>query len=167
MILSADLVSALSDMAQTVADAGGAVFVPALSGLGAPHWDESATATITGMTHGIAPAHLARAACDAIAQQLADVFEAMDWDMSHKIAGLKADGGASANRFLMQLQADILGRPVQRSDVEEVGALDVASMALGAKFGPQQATEFIPVLPAVARERQRGNWTRAVIKTRA
>lgn len=167
MILSADLVSALSDMAQTVADAGGAVFVPALAGLGAPHWDDSATATITGMTHGIAPAHLARAACDAIAQQLADVFEAMDWDMSHKIAGLKADGGASANRFLMQLQADILGRPVQRSDVEEVGALDVASMALGAKFGPQQATEFIPVLPAVARERQRGNWTRAVIKTRA
>jgi glycerol kinase len=166
-ILRAESVQALSDTAQTVPDAGGAVFVPALAGLGAPHWDDRATGTITGMTHGTTPAHLARAAFDAIAHQIADVFEAMERDMNHKIAGLRADGGASSNEFLMQIQADLLGRPVQRSDVEEVGALGVASMALGAQFRPQEVTEFVPVLPAVAREQQRDKWVRALIKTRA
>jgi glycerol kinase len=166
-ILGAPSVQALSDMAQTVPDTGGAVFVPALAGLGAPHWDDRATGTITGMTHGTTPAHLARAAFEAIAHQIADVFAAMERDMTHRIAGLKADGGAASNGFLMQIQADILGRPLLRSDVEEVGAMGVAAMALGAQFGPQEVTEFVPVLPEVAREQQREIWAHALIKTRA
>ena len=122
-------VAELSDLAQTVPDSSGVVFVPALAGLGAPHWEDRATGTVTGMTHGTLPAHLARATFEAIACQIADVFNAMERDMGQPLAELSADGGASANPFLMQLQANILGRPVLQSPVEEVGALGAAGMA--------------------------------------
>ena len=122
-------VPALSDLAQTVPDSGGVVFVPALAGLGAPHWDDSATGTLTGMTHGTTSAHLARATFEAIACQIADVFTAMEADMGQLLSNLQADGGASANRFLMQLQANVLNRPVLPSPIEEVGALGAAAMA--------------------------------------
>ncbi len=121
--------AALSDLAQTVGDSGGVSFVPALAGLGAPHWDDHATGTVTGMSHASRPAHLARASFDAIALQIADVFEAMEQDTGHRLEALRADGGASSNDFLMQLQADVLGRPVIRAEVEEVGALGAAAMA--------------------------------------
>ena len=124
--------ASLSDLAQTVPDSGGVVFIPALAGLGAPHWDDTATGTITGMTHGTTRAHLARATFEAIALQIADVFTAMEADIGHPLAALRADGGASGNGFLMQLQADILDRVVQTVDVEEVGALGVAAMAFAA-----------------------------------
>lgn len=166
-VLGLGSAQALSDLAQTVDDTGGAVFVPALAGLGAPYWDDSATGTITGMTHGTTPAHLARAALEAIAHQIADVFEAMELDIGSAISGLKADGGASSNGFLMQIQADVLGRTVQRNDVEEVGALGVASMALGKDFAARGLTEFSPILSATGRAAQRKHWTRAVTKTRA
>ena len=122
-------VSALSDLAQTVPDTGGVVFVPALAGLGAPFWDDAARGIISGLSHASRPGHLARAAFEAIAHQVADVFEAMEHDLGHQLAGLSADGGASRNDFLMQLQADLLSRPLNRSSIAEIGALGVASMA--------------------------------------
>ncbi len=166
-ILGLGSAQALSDLAKTVADAGGAVFVPALAGLGAPYWDDRATGTITGMTHATKPAHLARATLEAIAHQIADVFDAMELDIGGEISGLKADGGAASNGFLMQIQADILGRSVARNDVEEVGALGVASMAMGKDFAARHVAEFSPVLPADMRARARDSWARALIKARA
>ncbi len=131
-ILGLASAAALSELAQTVPDSGGVVFVPALAGLGAPHWDDMATGTITGMTHGTTRAHLARATFEAIALQIADVFTAMEQDIGHPLSGLRADGGASGNAFLMQLQADLLERTVQTVEVEEVGALGAAAMAFAA-----------------------------------
>lgn len=121
---------ALSDLAQTVPDSGGVTFVPALAGLGAPHWNDDATGTISGMTLATTPAHVARATLEAIALQILDVFAAMEKDIGKPLAGLLADGGASSNDFLMQLQADLLDRPVSRSDQAEVGAIGAAAMAL-------------------------------------
>ena len=136
-------VQALSDLAQTVPDSGGVAFVPALAGLGAPYWDDHATGMVTGMTHGTTSAHLARATFEAITLQIADVLAAMERDMGHSLAILRADGGASANLFLMQLQADVLGRPVLQSPVEEVGALGAAAMAF-AHLGHEMPLEQSP-----------------------
>jgi glycerol kinase len=166
-LLGVASVQALSDMAQTVADSGGVFFVPALAGLGAPHWDDHATGTITGMTHGTTPSHLARAAFDAIAHQISDVVEAMEMDIGHDISELRADGGASGNAFLMQIQADLLGCRVQRLEVEEIGALGVASMAIASVFPSQKISFFDPVLSVQARATARKNWARSLIKTRA
>jgi glycerol kinase len=136
-------VSALSDLAQTVPDTGGVAFVPALAGLGAPFWDDAARGIISGLSHGSSPGHLARAAFEAIAHQVADVFEAMEHDLGHRLGGLSTDGGASRNDFLMQLQADLLGRPLNRSSIAEIGAFGVASMAalsLGTPFKTHSST---------------------------
>lgn len=121
--------AALSDLAQSVPDSGKVVFVPALAGLGAPHWTDDATGTISGMTHATTPAHIARATMEAVTLQIADVFEAMQQDTGLNLSGLMADGGASTNDFLMQLQADVLDRPVLRGDQPEVGALGAVAMA--------------------------------------
>ena len=157
---------ALSDLAQTVPDAGGVSFVPALAGLGAPHWNDAARGTLTGMSHATGPAHLARATFDAIAQQIADVFEAMQADIGHPLAVLSADGGASGNAFLMQLQADLIGRPVQVAALEEVGAIGVAAMAMAALGHvlplPAPKSPFAPRLPAAERNRLRRAWAHAV-----
>ena len=131
--------AALSDLAQTVPDSGGVSFVPALVGLGAPHWNDHATT----------PAHLARATFEAIALQVADVFTAMEADSADPLQEILADGGASSNDFLILLQADILTRPVQRAAVEEIGALGVAAMAFAAMGHPMtpiqtQPTRFTP-----------------------
>ncbi len=162
---------ALSDLAQTVDDAGGVSFVPALSGLGAPHWDERATGTVQGMTHATTPAHLARAAFEAIALQIVDVFEAMQADIGQRLDALSADGGASANPFLMQLQADLLDRPVDRAQVEEVGALGAAAMAFAA-VGTEVAwarasTRFDPTMPAATRATIRDTWAEAIRHVKA
>lgn len=121
---------ALSGLAQTVADSGGVTFVPALAGLGAPHWDDNVSGTIAGMTLATTRAHVARATLDAITLQVADVFGAMERDIGGRLQGLLADGGATSNDFLMQLQSDVLDRPVTRSGQAEVGAIGVAAMAL-------------------------------------
>lgn len=159
--------AALSTLAQTVPDSGGVAFVPALAGLGAPWWDDAATGTITGMTHATTPAHLARATFDAICHQIADVLTAMEADIAAPLTTLSADGGASANPFLMQLQADILQRPVLQSAVQEVGALGAAAMAL---------SHLHPVTPAAPRRFDptphdpapaRALWSHALRQTRA
>jgi glycerol kinase len=121
---------ALSELAETVEDTGGVTFVPALAGLGAPHWNDQVSGTISGMTLATTRAHIARATLEAIVLQIADVFVAMEKDIDLPLQGLLADGGASANDLLMQLQADVLDRPVTRSGQAEVGAIGVAVMAL-------------------------------------
>ena len=143
--------AALSELAQTVDSANGVTFVPALSGLGAPHWNDRATGTISGMTHGTRPAHLARATFEAIAMQIADVFDAMQADIANPLVSLRADGGAAANPFLMQLQADLIGCPVDCAEVKEIGALGVAAMAFSALgVSPQLPVDvkrFSPRMP--------------------
>lgn len=158
--------AALSALAQTVPDAGGVTFVPALAGLGAPHWHDGARGTIGGMTHGSGPAHLARATLDAIAHQIADVFEAMQADIGQPLESLSADGGASGNAFLMQIQADLIDRPVRSARVEEIGAFGVAGMALAAMGYadlPRAESEiFTPRMAPVDREVERQRWAGAI-----
>ena len=103
--------------------------VPAFTGLGAPYWDRSASGILTGLTAGTTPAHVARAALEAVAHQVVDVVEAVESDGEVRIDLLKVDGGATASRLLMQLQADLLGRPVHVADVPEASALGAALLA--------------------------------------
>ncbi|MFI6907518.1 FGGY family carbohydrate kinase [Nonomuraea sp. NPDC050394] len=112
-------------VARTVPDSGGVVFVPALTGLGAPHWNPEARGLITGITRGTTRAHLVRATLEAIAFEVRDVVEVM----GGPVAGLKADGGASGNDLLMQVQADQLGVPVERPVIQETTALGAAFLA--------------------------------------
>jgi glycerol kinase len=116
-------------LAASVPDTGDVVFVPALTGLGAPHWDPYARGTIVGITRGTTAAHLARATLEAIAFQTRDVVEAMRGDAGLAIHELKADGGASADDLLMQLQADVLGVPVLRPRIGETTGLGAAYLA--------------------------------------
>ena len=114
-------------LARSVLDTGGVVFVPALTGLGSPWWDPAARGLIAGLTRGTTRAHLVRAALEAIAHQVADVVEAIP----DSPAVLRADGGASANGFLMQLQADLLGLRIEVAADTETTALGAASLAAG------------------------------------
>jgi glycerol kinase len=162
-------VAELSDLAQTLPDAGGVTFVPALAGLGAPHWNDAARGMITGMTHATTRAHLARATFEAICLQIADVLTAMQADIGHPLQALRADGGASGNPFLMQMQADILQCPVLQSPVEEVGALGVAAMALthwnlGRPADPAPPRVFQPVMSAEQAAALRAGWTAALAR---
>ncbi|MEV8631781.1 glycerol kinase GlpK [Streptosporangium sp. NPDC051023] len=116
-------------LARTVPDSGGVVFVPALTGLGAPHWDPDARGTILGITRGTTGAHLARATLEAIAFEVRDVVEVMTGTAGLRVPALKADGGASGNDLLMQIQADQLGAPVERPAVQETTALGAAFLA--------------------------------------
>ena len=103
----------------------GVIFVPALAGLGAPHWDPDARGLVCGITRGTTRAHLVRAALEAIAHQVADVLDVLPLDVDV----LRADGGASANRFLMQFQADLSGCPVEVAADAEATALGAAALA--------------------------------------
>jgi len=116
-------------LAATVPDCGGVYLVPAFAGLGAPHWDQYARGTITGLTRGTTAAHLARAALEGIAFQVADVLEVMKQDSGIAMNGLRVDGGACANNLLMQFQADVLQVPVVRPKVIETTALGAAYLA--------------------------------------
>jgi glycerol kinase len=104
-------------------------FVPALTGLGSPHWDPKARGTIVGLTRGSGPAHLARAALESIAYQTADAVRAIEDACGLELTELRADGGATANRWLMQFQADILGVPVLVPEISETTALGAAYLA--------------------------------------
>jgi glycerol kinase len=116
-------------LAASVPDTGGVYMVPAFAGLGAPHWDQYARGTITGVTRGTTSAHFARAALESIAFQVADILTLMQHDSGVQIKELRVDGGASANNLLMQFQADLLGVPVVRPKVTETTALGAAYLA--------------------------------------
>lgn len=126
--------SITEQMAQSVPDNGGVYFVPALTGLGAPYWDQYARGTIIGITRGTTAAHLTRAALEGIGYQVNDVLTAMENDINEKPKEIRVDGGAISNNFLMQFQADISRCPVVRPQVLEttaVGAAYLAGLAVG------------------------------------
>ncbi len=163
-------------IAQQVPDAGGIYFVPAFSGLFAPHWDMSARGAIVGLTRFVTKAHLVRATLEAICFQSREVLDAMVADSGQAVSVLKVDGGATANNFLMQLQADILGVPVVRPAVRETTALG-AAYAAGLAVGAFASTDdlrrlwradrtFEPVWDADWREEALTGWKRAVERTR-
>jgi len=159
-------------LAASVPDSGGVCFVPALAGLGAPHWDAYGRGLIIGLTRATTAAHIARAALEGAAYEVADLLDAMNNDSGSRLAELRVDGGASVNGLLMQFQADILGVPVVRSAVAETTALGAAYLAgLGVGFwkgveeigahwqaGPQFEPKIGPREAAALRER----WNEAV-----
>ncbi|HEV2487044.1 MAG TPA: glycerol kinase GlpK [Terracidiphilus sp.] len=169
-------VEAAITLASSVRDSGGVCLVPAMNGLGAPYWDSEARGAIYGLTRTSTAAHLARAAIEAIAHQVADVFEEMQRDQPGMASALYADGGASENSGLMQLQSDLLGRPVLRStcaDLSALGAAGLAGLAIGlwssfaelASMAPEKDT-FEPLLSDGARADLRERWRLAVERTR-
>ncbi len=124
-------------LARQVGDSGGVYFVPALTGLGAPHWNPNARGVVCGITRGTTAAHLARATLDGIAFQNADVLGAMERDLGQSLTSLKVDGGAAANDLLMQIQADLLGVEIVRPELLETTALGAAFLAgLAVGFWP-------------------------------
>ena len=158
-------------IAAEVADNGNVYFVPAFTGLGAPHWDMYSRGTIVGLTRGSKRAHVVRAALESIAYQSADVIDAMAGDAGMKPDLLRVDGGASANRFLMQFQADILGITVRRPRILEVTALGAAMLAgraVGVWNDSELSTllkpdrEFRPNMDEMQRRHQLRQWQRAV-----
>ncbi len=159
-------------LAREVPDNGGVYFVPAFVGLGAPHWDPYARGTILGITRGTTRAHLARAALESIAYQTREVVECMERDAGASVPELRADGGATANDFLMQFQADVLGRPVVRAAVAEttaLGAAFLAGLATGVWSGRgdllrqiRAGDRFEPRMDPGERERLYARWKRAV-----
>ena len=158
---------ALVELAMTVPSSNGVTFIPALVGLGAPHWRNDVRGEISGLALGTQPAHLARAAVEAVAFQVADVFSAMEADIGAPLSGLSVDGGASRNDFLMQFQADILDRPLRRGRFPEVSALGAASVAfhglgLGMTAGGGAQTLFAAAMPADTRKTHLAGWRKAI-----
>jgi glycerol kinase len=154
--------AALERLAGEVDSAEGVQFVPAFAGLGAPHWDREARALVDGMTLGTRPAHLARAAVDAVAHQVCDVLDAIDTPP----AALHADGGASASDLVMQTQADLSGLTVIASPAAEMSALGVARMAGGWAAVTDQSRVFTPRIDTAARGERRAAWSAAVARSR-
>jgi glycerol kinase len=162
-------------LAKSVADNGGVYFVPAFVGLGAPHWDSYARGSIFGVTRGTKAGHLARAALESIAYQVADLLDAMRKDSGSAIEELRVDGGAAANDALMQFQADILGVPVVRPAVTETTALGAAYLAgIAAGFWPgglaaspdANDRRFEPQMPASEASALRERWSEAVLRSK-
>jgi glycerol kinase len=146
-------------------------FVPALTGLGSPHWDPYARGAIVGLTRGTTASHLARAALEAIAYQAVDAVRAQERAAGSALSELRADGGAVANRWLMQFQADVLGAPVIVPEIIETTALGAAFMAgVGSGFWSaeelpamwREATRYEPRMDEDERERLLGRWSEAV-----
>ncbi len=121
--------SETEQLAGSLEDNGGVYFVPALTGLGSPHWDPQARGTIVGLTRGAGKAHLARAALESIAYQTVDAVRAIERACGIELPELRADGGATANHWLMQFQADLLGVPVVVPEIAETTALGAAYLA--------------------------------------
>ena len=164
-------------LAASVEDTGGVFVVPAFTGLGSPWWDPYARGTVVGITRGTSRAHLARAVLESIALQTRDVVLAMSEASGHPIRALKADGGASSNDVLLQLQADHLGVPVSRPVVQEttaLGAAYLAGLAEGVWGSPadiaanwQLDATFEPAVDQDALAPQHAAWARAVERSRA
>jgi glycerol kinase len=173
LIRSSEEVEAL---AASVPDNGGVYLVPAFAGLGAPHWDPYARGTIVGLTRGTTGGHLARAALEGIAFQVADVLEAMQADSGIDLRELRVDGGGAVNDLLLQFQADVLGVPVVRPKVFETTALGAAYLAgLATGFWEneteirdqwQEDRRFDPAMPPASAARLRARWRRALDRSR-
>jgi len=162
-------------LALQVPDHGGVEFVPALTGLGAPHWAPDARGTFTGLTRGMGRAHIARATLDAMALQNADILRAMESDLGKRMRPLRVDGGAAANNLLMQIQADVLGRKLIRPRVIETtvaGACYLAGLGVGLWKSPAEVREiwraeceFSSAVSGAARRQRLTSWNNALRRT--
>jgi glycerol kinase len=159
-------------MAKKVPNTGGVYFVPAFTGLGAPYWDQYSRGLIIGITRGTSREHIARAALEATAYQTRDVIECVEADVGRKIENLRVDGGASANNFLMQFQADLLNTEIVRPSLLETTSLGVSYLA-GIATGYWKNTIeiarllkvdriFKPQMESELRQKLYENWTEAV-----
>jgi glycerol kinase len=162
----------VEELAASVPDNGGVYFVPGFVGLGAPHWDPYARGTIVGLSRGSTAAHIARAAVEGIAYQVADILLAMTADSGVKLAELRVDGGAAKNDLLMQFQADILGIPVVRPKETETTALGsayLAALAVGYYKSLEELAShwaidrtFQPKMSADQRQKLQSEWNKAL-----
>ena len=159
-------------MAQKVPDTNGCYVVPAFTGLGAPYWDQYARGTIVGITRGVNKYHIIRATLESLAYQVNDVLVAMEADSGIRLSALKVDGGASANNFLMQTQADIINAPVNRPccvETTAMGAAYLAGLAVGYWSSKEDVIKnwaidktFEPKIEAAEREKRIKGWNKAV-----
>ena len=166
----------VESLAAEVKDSGGVTIIPAFSGLGAPYWDPHARGAIMGLTRGSSRAHIARAALEGIAFQVADVASAMEEDSGRKLETLQADGGASANGILMQTQADLLGVPVRCARIAEttaLGAAYLAGLAVGywgskkeLEEGWSESRRFEPASDSEDRKSKMLGWRKNVARVR-
>ena len=165
----------IEQLARSVNDHDGVEFVPALTGLGAPHWAPEARGLLTGITRGTERGHIARATLDAMALQNADILRAMENDLGKRMKPLRVDGGAAANDLLMQIQADVLGRRLIRPQVIETtvaGACYLAGLGVGLWRSPadikaiwRAEREFTVGMGAAARRRRQASWESALQRT--
>jgi glycerol kinase len=166
--------SEIEALAAKVPDTGGVYLVPAFAGLGAPHWDQHTRALMCGITRGTTKEHIARAALEGIAYQVADILNAMQADAGVKLRELRVDGGASNNNLLMQFQADLLGVSVVRPVVTETTALGAAYLAgLGVRYWKnlaeiatqwQAERTFKPSMKSAKRQSLTRGWNRALAR---
>jgi glycerol kinase len=165
--------SEIEALASSVPDSGGVTIVPALAGLGAPHWRPDARGVICGITRGTTAGHIARAALEAMALQNVDLVRAMELDAGQPITRVRVDGGASANNLLMQIQADLLGADIVRPTMVESTALGAALLAahgLGAYTDVSDpsafpAAIFHPKLAPAERDRTMARWREALARS--
>ncbi len=166
----------IDTLAESVPDAGGAYFVSAFTGLGAPHWDMYARGALVGMTRATNRAHIARAVLEGIAYQVGDLARTMEFDSGRKLEELKVDGGASVSNVMMQFQADMLDVPVNRPKCVEstaLGAAYLAAIGVGLYRDEtdvmrywQSEKVFHPVMSEVERANRQRGWTKAVEKAK-
>ena len=164
----------IEELAKTVSDSGGASFVPALTGLGTPHWNPNARGVICGLTQGVTKAHIARATLEGVAMQIVDILQAMANDLGSPLAELKLDGGMSRNNLMMQFQADMLDVICIRPQVLEttaLGAAFLAGLGIGLWKDQQAITDawsqdrdFVPSMTPVEREGHISKWNAALTK---
>jgi glycerol kinase len=167
--------SDIEALASQVPDHDGVEFVPALTGLGAPHWAPEARGMLTGLTRGAEPGHIARATLDAMALQNADILRAMQSDLGRRMKPLRVDGGASVNNLLMQIQADVLGLRLIRPAVTETtvaGACYLAGLGVGMWSSPAEVKkiwkaerEFKVQMKVIDRRRRLASWDTALQRT--
>ncbi|HBO39269.1 MAG TPA: glycerol kinase, partial [Pasteurellaceae bacterium] len=171
-MLGIPTVGRLSEMAQSVTDNHGVYFVPALAGLGAPHWDAKARGIICGLTDSATPEVIARAAMESVAYQVADLFFAMEKSLGTRLNTLSVDGGPTKNQWLMQFQADLLQRTIICSEIAEVSALGAAYLA-GKALGwwgdyeqlsalPRTVNTIMPNTRSETLEQNYSQWKKAV-----
>lgn len=168
--------SEIEALAETVKDDDGVVLVPAFVGLGAPHWDAHASGLLIGLRRSTQPGHIARAALESIAFQVADVLDAMNSESKHQFTELRVDGGAAVNNMLMQFQSDVLGIPILRPGVTEttaLGAAYLAGLAVGFWESPEQIWDkrkddvrFEPKLEKASVSQLRSRWRNAVERSK-